>query len=28
NNDIDVYCRHKDSFIKEHEAKALNWKFA
>ncbi|NVC52942.1 GrpB family protein, partial [Vibrio diabolicus] len=24
----DVYCRHKDSFIKEHEAKALNWKFA
>ncbi|MGL0940521.1 GrpB family protein, partial [Vibrio vulnificus] len=26
--DIDVYCRHKDSFIKEHEAKALNWKFA
>ncbi|MFO6423568.1 GrpB family protein [Motilimonas sp. KMU-193] len=28
NNDIDVYCSHKDSFIKEHEAKALNWKMA
>ena len=26
NNDIDVYCRHKDSFIKEHEMNALNWK--
>lgn len=25
-NDIDVYCRHKDRFIKEHEIKALNWK--
>ncbi|OOF03318.1 hypothetical protein BZG79_14385 [Salinivibrio sp. MA427] len=28
NNDMYVYCRHKDSFIKEHEAKALSWKFA
>ncbi|MDN4709700.1 hypothetical protein QYZ44_07580 [Vibrio parahaemolyticus] len=27
NNDIGVYCNHKDSFIKEHEANALRWKF-
>lgn len=27
NNDIDVYCRHKDPFIKTHEAKALKWRF-
>ncbi|CAG9295970.1 GrpB family protein [Celerinatantimonas diazotrophica] len=27
NHDIDVYCNYKDSFIKEHEAKALCWKF-
>lgn len=27
-NDIEIYCSYKDSFIKEHEAKALNWKFA
>lgn len=26
NNDIDLYCQHKDGFIKEHEAKALRWK--
>ncbi|EPA0548977.1 GrpB family protein [Vibrio alginolyticus] len=28
NNDIGVYCDYKDSFIKEHEATALKWKFA
>ena len=27
NNDIDVYCNYKDSFIKEHGANALRWKF-
>ncbi|SBS35160.1 dephospho-CoA kinase/protein folding accessory domain-containing protein [Marinomonas spartinae] len=27
-NDVDIYCDHKNSFIKEHEAKALDWKFA
>ncbi len=27
NNDIDLYCRHKDAFIKEHEVKAINWKY-
>ncbi|EHP3974513.1 hypothetical protein BS623_23665 [Vibrio parahaemolyticus] len=27
NNDVGVYCNHKDSFIKEHEANALRWKF-
>jgi GrpB-like predicted nucleotidyltransferase (UPF0157 family) len=27
NNDISVYYTHKDSFIKEHEANALRWKF-
>lgn len=27
NNDIDVYCNHKDRFIKEHETKAMSWKF-
>lgn len=26
NNDIEVYCNGKDSFIKEYEAKALKWK--
>lgn len=26
NNDISVYCNHKDSFIKEHEENALRWK--
>lgn len=26
-NDMGAYCNHKDSFIKEHEAKALSWKF-
>ncbi len=25
NNDIDQYCDGKDSFIKHHEAKALQW---
>lgn len=25
-NDIDVYCNYKDSFVKEHEAKAMHWK--
>ncbi|MBF9002358.1 GrpB family protein [Vibrio sp. NFV-1] len=28
NNDIDVYIDYKNSFIKEHEAKALRWKSA
>ncbi|MCM0148654.1 GrpB family protein [Photobacterium galatheae] len=27
-NNIDVYCNHKNSFIKEHEMKALRWKFS
>ncbi|HDG1728572.1 TPA: GrpB family protein [Vibrio cholerae] len=26
NHDIEIYCDGKDSFIKEHEAKALEWK--
>ena len=26
-NDINLYCNHKDRFIKKHEAKALRWKF-
>jgi len=25
NNDIDAYCKGKDSFIKHHEAKATRW---
>lgn len=25
-NDSDVYCNYKDSFIKEHETNALRWK--
>ncbi|RXJ74156.1 hypothetical protein CS022_05935 [Veronia nyctiphanis] len=25
NNDNDFYCEYKDSFVKEHEAKALEW---
>ncbi|BBN81485.1 hypothetical protein PA25_14700 [Pseudoalteromonas sp. A25] len=27
-NNIDIYCAHKDSFIKEYEAKALEWMHA
>ena len=27
NNDIDVYCNYKDNFIKEHETKAVHWKY-
>lgn len=26
-NDIELYCKHKESFIKKHEASALRWKF-
>ncbi|WCE32531.1 GrpB family protein [Vibrio sp. SCSIO 43137] len=26
-NDIELYCKHKESFIKEHQESALCWKY-